>query len=259
MKKRSWLRASSAKSSSCVKPAMNSSTCSCSARRNGASLVCGAQVLARHDRQAQHHLADQELAVDVVATDLDHHRSQHLDAFLDERLLGDVDRADRAGAHRARRVEAHVKLVRRLAVAFVEGLQHFLFRHRRHVFVEHRELRGDLLGQEVGVGRSRLRHLDEEGPELADHLRHDLRLRREILRVGLEERADVADRLDLPAHDGDVAADQLRATQELVELPLIEAPPCLEQVHHLHQQRLVGADHQPHHVERQLAQALELG
>ena len=148
---------------------------------------------------------------------------------------------------------------RRLAVALDERTDHLVRRHRRHVLVEDGEFLRDLVGQEVGVGSRDLRHLDEERTELVDHLRDDLRLRAEVLRISLEEGLDVADRADLPAHDRGVRAHLRGALEQLVELPLIEAPACLEQVDDLDQQRLVGAQHEPHHVQRQLAEALELG
>jgi hypothetical protein len=215
-------------------------------------------VLAGQDCQADHQLADHELAVEVLAADLDHDGLQHLDAVLQERLARHVHRADGAGAHRAGGIETEVAPLGRLAVALEEGLHHLVGAHRRHVLVEHRQLARDLLGQEVGVGRRHLRHLDEERAELADHLRDDARLRAEVLRVGGEERPQVADGADLPAQDGGVAAHGLRAAHQLLQLPLVEAPAGLEQIHHLDQQGLVGAQHQPHHVERHRAHALQL-
>ena len=216
-------------------------------------------ILARHDRQPEHQLADGEFAIEILPANFHDDRTQHFESVFEEGLLGDVDAADRTRAHRPRGIEIHVQLVRRAAIAFEEGRFDFGRRHRRHVLVEDREFLGDFVGQKIPVRSRDLRHLDEERPELAHHARDDLRLRLEVLRVGLEERLDVAQGANLPTHDRHIAAHRGRAQHHLAQLPFVEAAPGLEHVDGFDEQRLVGAQHQAHHVERKLAKAFELG
>jgi hypothetical protein len=216
-------------------------------------------VLAGHQHQADGGLAHQEFTVEVVAPDLDDHRHQVLHAVDHERLLGQVDRADGAGLDRPLGVEAEVDVLRRAAKAVHQRAARFLRRHRRHVLLEHRQLACDLLGQEVGRGRSHLGHLDEERPEFTHHLRHDLGLGAVILGVGLEERLDVAQRPDLAADDLQVAAHHLHAAQQRIHAVLVAVVDVLQLVDHLDQQRLVGLEHQPRDVQPQIGQAAQFG
>jgi hypothetical protein len=148
--------------------------------------------------------------------------------------------------------------VRWFAVALNESLDDFVLVHRRHVLVEHRQLARDLLRQEVGVGGGHLCHLHEERPELAHHACNQFGLRLEVLGIGLEERLDIAQRTDLAPHDRDIPTHQRSPPQDFAELPLVEAPARLEDVDDLDQQRLIGAQHEAHHVQTQLAEALDL-
>ena len=227
--------------------------------QEGGELAVRRPVLARHQHQRDRGLAHQEFAVQVVAADLDDHRHQLFHAAHQHRFLGQVDRADRAGLDRPFGVETEIDVLRRAAEAFDQRGARLLRRHRRHILLEHRQLACDFLRQEVGRGRRHLRHLDEEGAELAHHLRHDLRLRAVVLGVGLEEGLDVAQRPDLAADDLEVAAHHLHAPQQRVHAVLVAVVDVLELVDHLHQQRLIRLQDQARDVQPQVGQAAQLG
>ena len=216
-------------------------------------------VLAGHQHQADGGLAHQEFTVEVVAPDLDDHRHQMLHAIDREWLLGQVDRANRARLDGPLGIEAEIDVLGRAPEALDQCRARLLRRHGRHVFLEDGQLTRDFLGQEIGRGGGHLGHLDKEGAELAHHLGDDLRLRAVVLGVRLEERLDVAQRLDLAADDLQVATHHLHAAQQRIHAVLVAVVNVFQLIDHLDQQRLVGLEDQPGDVQPQISQAAQLG
>ena len=217
-------------------------------------------VLAAEDGQLDHCLADQELAFQVVAAHLDHYRGEDFQtAFVGGGFLGQVDRGDGAGFDGSGGVEAEVALGGQLTVALQEGLLHFPGGHGFDVFLEHGQRLADLVGQEIGTGRRHLGHLDEEGAELAHHAGDDVRLFREILGIGGEKLANIAQRADLAAEDHQILADDPGIAQYLPHLPVVAAPQFLHLVDQLGKQRLVGRQEDTQYVQADLTEAAQLG
>ena len=193
-----------------------------------------------------------------MAGHFDDHRLQALQptVILND-FFGEVDRADRAGFQRLIHIKLDVHLTRQLAEAVYKGFIDLVRRHRIDVFLEHRQLRGNFLRQEVRVGRRNLGHLDKKRAEFPDHAGDDLSLGGEILRVGLQERLDVTNRLDLSAQNHQVPTQDTDLPPHIRQPFLIGFADILEAIHQLNNQRLVGTQDQADDVEVKLNQALQ--